>query len=636
MFKCINLNKKYLMLIIAVSAFIVLFISYRYDAFRIVKDIDWFKGWQSDSEDLIWTRIGNIENKGFGYKAGLLGEGYEAQIGLQGSIFGLLKLVFGKYIHLYSLTVFLLCICFFYILKWIYDELGSGATIAAYIFLLFNQWMTVSARNLYWVTFTFLLPLIVSLYFLKREEKTGKLSIKLYVTVIFLAVFIRTACGFEMISTILINMEAPLFYYAYKNQWNKKKFLVRFFAIWATGVLAFVACFILHLVQLMAFTNDGITIAIEMMKDDIAKRTGALKDMKDYAGGIYRESLEATKFSVIKKYLFEGNPIIFRFKMCTLLLIYASFASLSFASEKYIVNIEKFRTKLIGILIMNSISIVAPFSWFVLASGHSYIHTTINYILWSLPTLVLLAAHAGVILTMVVKSVYVNGRWLLRLGISVAILLMICLYVDSTENGLRYIKYVTEDGTQIFQNRKVNVYLYEGKLYFISEDLDLSKRFFLHCYPDSSDTLNDSNQFLNYDFNYEDEKIKTPFWEQRKITFRELPNQKVGLTVFGQYEGDQRYWEYSVDLSRYFTAPNNVAVNELTDDNWTNGYNNSENCIMVPYKFDNYYLDGKYIALPDDEEVLITKVEYHQEFQWIYTDRNISQYNLTELTIKEK
>lgn len=636
MLKSMKSNKKYLVFLVTVIAFIVLFISYRYNAFGIVKDINWFNYWQSDSEELIWTRIGNIQNKGFGYNAGLLGDGYVAQIGLQGSIFGLLNLIFGNYVSLYSVTVLILCLCFIYILNWIFEELGTGAAIVSYIFLLFNQWLTVSARNLYWVTFTFLLPFIISLYFLKKEETTGKLSLSLYATLIFIAVFIRSACGFEMISTILINMEVPLFYYAYKNNWGKKKFLHRFILIGASGVLAFAVCFIVHLIQLMVFTNDGFTMAIEIMKDDIAKRTGVFKDMKDYAGGPYRESLEATKISVIKKYLFEGIPIIFNLRMKVLLPAYAFFSALSFASDKYIDGVETVRTKLLGILFMSMVSLLAPFSWFVLASGHSYVHTHINYILWSLPTTILMAAYVGAIITIVVKSIYKYQRKALSVGACIVICLMIYLYIDTTANGPRYIKYVSEDGTQIYQNSKVNVYLYEGKLYFVSENLNLNKRLFVHYYPDSSDSSNDKNQFLNYDFNYKDGELKTPFWEHKKITCRELPDQKVGLTEFGQYDGERRYWECSVDLSQYIATPNNLTVSYLTDDNWTNGYNNIENCILVPNDFNNYYLEGKYIELPNDESALITKVECHKEYQWIYTDRNISQYKLAELTIKEK
>lgn len=556
-----------------------------------------------------------------------------AQIGLQGSVFGLLKLIFGKYAFLYSITVFILCLCFFYILSWIYGELGTGATIISYIFLLFNQWLTVSARNLYWVIFTFLLPFIISLYFLKREETTGKLSISAYAALIFIVVFIRNTCGFEMISTILINMEVPLFYYAYKNKWDTKKFVNRFLIIGASGVLAFVVCFIVHLIQLMIFTDDGIAMAIEIMKNDIAKRTGTLKNMKDYSG-LVRESLEASKITVIKKYLFEGKPIIFHLKMGVLLLLYGVFVALSFSSEKYIDDIDLIRPVLMSTLLMNLVSLMAPFSWFVLASGHSYIHTHINYILWSLPTTILMAAQAGIIIALVIKSIYKNTFF--RMGVALLIILMIYLYIDATAIGPRYIKYLSEDGTQIYQNSNVNVYLYEGKLYFVSENLDINKRFFLHFYPDSSATSIDKNQFLNCDFNYEDGKLKTPFWEREKITCRELPNQKVGLVAFGQYDDKQRYWEDSVDLSQYFAAPINITISDLTNDNWTNGYNNIENCILVPNDFNNYYLEGKYIELPNDESALITEVEYHNTYQWIYTDRNISQYKLAELTIKEK
>lgn len=43
-------------------------------------------------------------------------------------------------------------------------------------------------------------------------------------------------------------------------------------------------------------------------------------------------------------------------------------------------------------------SILSPLSWFVLAKVHSYVHTHINHVLWSMPFILLSMAFSGYII----------------------------------------------------------------------------------------------------------------------------------------------------------------------------------------------------------------------------------------------
>lgn len=117
--------KKYLVYLFSVVLFLGLWINYSTNFLKIA-DMEWFQSWQLDSEALIWERIEDLRNYGLWYKAGLLGD-YTAQLGLGGTVYGLINLilypVFSNSI-LHFINTFILCLVLFYILKWIYREFG--------------------------------------------------------------------------------------------------------------------------------------------------------------------------------------------------------------------------------------------------------------------------------------------------------------------------------------------------------------------------------------------------------------------------------------------------------------------------------------------------------------------------------
>jgi len=390
------LNKKYC--IIAVILFILLFANYLTNCFHTVQPY-WFENWQTDSEALIKGRIFVIEHYGFLKDFGLLqmSAGYEkgfadyetltpylSQLGFGGTLFGAIKILTHGIGFCYGLNVFILCGLLFAILKWIYDEFGILPSIAGYVAMFFSGWMTVSARNLYWIPFTLILPFVISLFFLKREEKTGKISVWLWAFLIFASVFFKSGCGFEFISCVLINSVLPIFYYGCKNNWSVSKIIKRFFIIGCTGLLGFLSAIGLHIYQLSGYFGN-LSQALSLMQNDVARRTAATVLTMPTQGFVIN-SMSVPKFQVISTYL-AGESVIFGLKMNILICICA----LTFLYKSENQNLHALK-------IFTLVSLLSPLSWYILASPHSYIHTHINYLLWSYPCIILIFACIGYVI----------------------------------------------------------------------------------------------------------------------------------------------------------------------------------------------------------------------------------------------
>ena len=253
--------------IIALILFALLIANYLTNCFNIVEPYR-FDNWQLDSESLIKGRIFVIEHFGFLKDFGLLqmSAGYEkgfadyetltpyfSQLGFAGTVFGAIKTVFHSIDFCYFFNVFILCVLLFALLKWMYDEFGKIPALAGYVAMFCSGWMIVSARNLYWITFTLILPFVISAFIIKQEEKTGKISVLLWALFIFTAVFFKSGCGFEFITCALINSVLPIIYYAVKNKWNVVKIIKTFFIIGFAGLTGFLAAIGLHILQLQRY-----------------------------------------------------------------------------------------------------------------------------------------------------------------------------------------------------------------------------------------------------------------------------------------------------------------------------------------------------------------------------------------------
>lgn len=109
---------------------------------------------------------------------------------------------------------------------------------------------------------------------------------------------------------------------------------------------------------------------------------------------------------------------------------------------------------------------------------------------------------------------------------------------------------------------------------------------FLHYFPLDGD-------MINSDFKYELIKIATSFWKN-SVAVMDMPKQEVEKIEFGQYYGDTRFWERTIETSSFISRPKMLYLSDYTDNDWNCGYSNLENCFLINnLDLENYYIKGK-------------------------------------------
>ena len=390
--------------------------------------------WQTDSEDLIWGRILQMqqgEQGGGGFLGVYLPQGvfgylkesflqgsvegewlpYTHQSGLQGTVYGginlLAKIVlpqpkirwamlrFGNSI-LYIMEMLWLC-------RWLYKKTGFAAAIVAFSCVLFAGFSLMSMANLYWVNWTLLLPFLVSTAVCDWIAKE-KRHVVIGALLIGLATLLKSLCGFEFISSVMIAAELPVIFNLLTSERQDRRFWMQCFGIVALfQLLAFAIAFGIWLLQDYLYLQSW-----ELMKEDvlatISKRTGLFEEWVPTDNAAYAASLQDPRLNVLKFYLTQ--PVYFNMFSMVHLIVAAllSYGLLLLYAGIYRnhASLAKVKLKQQGKwVIFAFISVLAPASWHILASGHSSIHTHINGMLWLFPTMpVLLAVIASNIVTL--------------------------------------------------------------------------------------------------------------------------------------------------------------------------------------------------------------------------------------------
>lgn len=348
--------------------------------------------YQNDSEGLAVSRIlaaqlgFEVDTKGFGLGhlestkdpsldiytliglPGKLEEGYEyslytSQVGLQGIVYsvvakGVTNLKLYTYFRLASCM--LLAGTLFAIMWQLHKRYGILFAAVFGVITFGSPWVVNFSRNLYWVEFTWYLPMLIGLLFLNYEKKR-----KVIYPLFSVVLFIKCLCGYEYISTIM--MTAIMFMIA---EWicNKEKRKELTKNIFFVGVFCLIG-FILALVVHAGIYSDGSLVEgfKDIWKNLVQRRTFGEAEEFD---AVYTDSLNASIFDVLKMY-FWSSGVFFYGKRMLLLLVTATTALIyqrAILKEKNVFEISLFL-----------VSLFATVSWFVLGKAHSYIHTHMNF-----------------------------------------------------------------------------------------------------------------------------------------------------------------------------------------------------------------------------------------------------------------
>lgn len=301
---------------------------------------------------------------------------YKSLVGLQGHVVNFFYRLGIKNFSIFRLgsafltAVVLIGIC--YMIQKNYNTL-----LASIFFVTFalSPWITAFARNLYWAVFLWFLPLLL-VFIYQQMHNPQKIKQRLVLVLICFAVFVKSLCGYEYLSAIMIIAVIPIIldFFKTKKRIEKIEAIKNFLKISIVMVVGFMLAFIIH--ANMRGNGNIIDGAKDIYRQDVERRLSVGKYYNEDVA-ILNESKKISTVEVLKKYISFETPLLIGLiggGSFTLILV----ASFLFLVSDLLKDCKKIKFDLILWLLM----LAAPLSWYILAKPHSYIHTHVNYVLW--------------------------------------------------------------------------------------------------------------------------------------------------------------------------------------------------------------------------------------------------------------
>ena len=243
-----------------------------------------------------------------------------------------------------------------------------------YITCALSPWVVNFARNLYWVEFTWFIPMLVGLVCSIKIESV-KWRIGCYIAT-FISITGKCLCGYEYISVIMMGLVAFMvvdLLLAIIKRDNKKMRLL-FKSTFVIGVVALIGFAIAICVHAWIRSDGDLIVGIQrIIKEDVLRRTNGA-DLNNF-GTEYWPSMNASVWEVFSKYFHFTTEIIAGVPGNL-------FPALCITPIAFFVY--DFRKKMVDwqSVFMYVFFFLASISWFCLAKSHSYIHGHMNYVLW--------------------------------------------------------------------------------------------------------------------------------------------------------------------------------------------------------------------------------------------------------------
>ncbi|MBQ9844998.1 MAG: hypothetical protein IJO54_02825 [Oscillospiraceae bacterium] len=299
---------------------------------------------------------------------------YRKQYGLQGKIYYHAARLFSAqaaFDFFTYATSFMTALVVMLICGVIYKKYSDIKLAAAfYIVFWLSPWVSAFAQHLYWVEFLWFIPMLLGLLYVAFPKLKY-----LWFALIFIAVTVKSLCGFEYISTVLMAMVMfPIAEFFEVKERRQKAVIFKDVAIMTVLSLA---AFCVGFVVLANARGDGsIAEGIRIIiQDDAIRRTG-LADPESFSG-VLKSAAEAGLFEVLGGYLiFKTDIITFVPGILFPAVIVLALTGLTVA----VIRKEKYSVSMLVVMIF---SFFASNSWLtILARPHSYVHTHLNYVLW--------------------------------------------------------------------------------------------------------------------------------------------------------------------------------------------------------------------------------------------------------------
>jgi hypothetical protein len=288
------------------------------------------------------------------------------QIGLQGWIFYFIAKA-GIPHPLFAIRLGC-CLALAIVLSLICIELNKkyGLLFAGIFFIvsISSSWITNFAPNLYWVTFTWFMPMLLGLICLNHLNK----RVWLY-PLFFLAILIKAACGYEYMTVIMLSsimFLAVEWICAIKRDKQYSKLLFK--TVFEIGIMSLLGFAVAVLINSHMRGDGNILNGFNAIyRQDVLRSTfGNSADFHE----VIANSLNASIVDVLVMYFSMDISGIF-----ALLLLGTSVA----------IFIHKYRNKRYPYdkdFWLFILSFLTCISWFVLGKSHSFGHLHMNFVMW--------------------------------------------------------------------------------------------------------------------------------------------------------------------------------------------------------------------------------------------------------------
>jgi len=253
-----------------------------------------------------------------------------------------------------------------------YNLLMAGCFFACFWL---GQWVVNFARNLYWIEFSWFVPMLFGLFVsIYGDDRCCRY---LGYAGVLVSVILKCMCGYEYITCIMMAMIAfPLVDWVSALRRGEKKrartLFVRAFVLGALALLAFVLTLLIHaLVRGGGDLMQGLDL---IYRNDVLRRASMNADAALF-DAVYTESLEISPIKVLENYFSFPTDIIVGLpgSLFTLLSVLPGIIFVYRGLKKQLDLSE---------VVLYLFFFLTSASWFVLAAPHSQTHYHMNYVLW--------------------------------------------------------------------------------------------------------------------------------------------------------------------------------------------------------------------------------------------------------------
>jgi hypothetical protein len=325
---------------------------------------------------------------------------YYSQIGGQGIFFSVLDKIFPfsphiKYKIFQAFTSLLTAITISLIILWFNYEFKFLVSLFVLVSTILTPWLVVFGGKLWWSTWSFFMPMVVIMYYLKNRS-SGSYKNMTFGILIFFSVLLKCVfTGYEFITTTLIMMIVPFLYYSVLRKITINQFITGFLMTILSAFFAILLSFSILIFQISSIKENNLN-GVDHIMNSLEKRSYG--DPNKFSP-VYSPSLKSDTISVVMTYL-EGSffgpdeflpnlsPFINQIvKGINYLFLIFFFGILTFILIIGRKNIPTKQEKRAGLALVLAFwfSLLAPLSWFILFKAHSYIHTHMNFIVWHMP-----------------------------------------------------------------------------------------------------------------------------------------------------------------------------------------------------------------------------------------------------------